>query len=119
MNYPHIGKKKHPLDRAHWESRYEEGDTPWDHGEPSPGLIDFLDQQNYKPGTILLPGCGAGHDCRALARHKFKVTGIDISKPAVEKAKLLAEKESLPIRFILGDCLHRSEERRVGKECRS
>lgn len=105
-SYSHIGQTKHSLDRAHWESCYEKGDTPWDKGEPSPGLVDFLDQEKFKPGKVLVPGCGSGHDCRALAQRKFKVTGIDISKPAIEKAKRLTEKKSLSLRFVLGDCLH-------------
>lgn len=104
--YSHIGSKKHPLDRAHWESRYVNGDTPWDRGEPSPGLVDFLAHEKYTPGRVLVPGCGAGHDCRELARHGFDVTGVDISQPAIDRAQALLAKESSPIQFVHTDCLH-------------
>jgi SAM-dependent methyltransferase len=109
-SYPHIGRKTHPLDRTHWESCYHKGETPWDHGEPSPGLADFLAHKRYTPGRVLVPGCGLGHDCRLLARHGFDVTGVDLSKRAIEQAKRLAEQESLPVRFVLSDCLHAREE---------
>jgi len=105
-HYPHIGRKEQPLDPAAWEERYRAGDTPWDHGEASPGLLDFLSEQKYAPGTVLVPGCGAGHDCRALARRGFTVTGVDISKLALERAGKLAKREQLPIRYEQADCLH-------------
>ena len=25
-----------------WEAQYQKGETPWDKGAPSPGLVDFL-----------------------------------------------------------------------------
>ncbi|MSR65606.1 MAG: methyltransferase domain-containing protein [Verrucomicrobiae bacterium] len=105
-SYSHTGSKKHPLDRAHWESRYTHGDTPWDHGEPSPGLFDFLAHETYVPGKVLVPGCGAGHDCRELARHGFDVTGVDISHAAIDRSRQLAANDSLPIHFEHADCLH-------------
>jgi SAM-dependent methyltransferase len=69
-------------------------------------LVDFLEQGKYIPGKVLVPGCGKGYECIALARHGFKVTGVDISKLAIESAKQLAARESLPIHYELADCLH-------------
>lgn len=104
-SYPHIGRKEHELDPAHWEECYRKGETPWDHGEPSPGLVDFLESEKYKPGKVLVPGCGVGHDCIALARHGFEVTGIDVSSLALQKANALASQQSLPVHYARSDCL--------------
>ena len=51
-----------------WEAHYQANDTPWDKGEPSPGLVDWLAAHPAVPrGTVLVPGCGMGHDVRAWA----------------------------------------------------
>ncbi len=71
-----------------WEALYQAGDTRWDKGEPSPGLVDFLnDQTSLSRGTVLVPGCGAGHDVRAWARLGFTTTGLDIAPGALTRCK--------------------------------
>lgn len=69
-----------------WESKYQTNDTPWDKGAPSPGLLDFL-AENPVTGRVLVPGCGLGHDVRALAAAGAEVIGIDIAPSAVEAAR--------------------------------
>ncbi len=90
-----------------WELRYQTGDTPWDKGEPSPGLVDFLMTGRALPkGRVLVPGCGCGHDARAWAKAGFVTTGQDVAKSAVEIAK--ARTEDLlrhMIEFVEGDFL--------------
>ncbi len=86
--YPHIGRPQRSLDPAGWDERYAQGDTPWDHGAPAPGLVEFLARTDaYRPGRVLVPGCGAGHDCRELARGGFAVTGIDVAPRALAAAR--------------------------------
>lgn len=87
-----MGQPRGPLDAAAWDERYRSGDTPWDHGEPSPGLVDFLNSERCTPGPVLVPGCGAGHDCRELARHGFTVTGLDLSQQAIDRARALEDR---------------------------
>ena len=73
-----------------WESRYQTKDMPWEKGEPSPGLVDFLAAHSkLKRGKILVPGCGTGHDVRAWAKAGFEVTGYDLAPSAI---KLCEEK---------------------------
>ncbi|MCS7047998.1 MAG: TPMT family class I SAM-dependent methyltransferase [Verrucomicrobiae bacterium] len=91
------------LDAQAWDERYRCGDTPWDKGEPAPGLVDFLTRERYEPGTVLVPGCGRGHDCRALAAHGFRVTGLDVSEVAIEEARRLAAGSG--VEFVVGDFL--------------
>ncbi|MHA3770559.1 methyltransferase domain-containing protein [Verrucomicrobiota bacterium sgz303538] len=69
-----------------WEAQYRANDTPWDKGSPSPGLIDYLAEEPIR-GRVLVPGCGFGHDVRALARVADEVVGIDIAPSAVEGAR--------------------------------
>ena len=103
-DYKHIGRKRHPVNAAFWQKSYVNDDAFWDHGKPVPGLVDFLKRKSrYIPGTVLVPGCGRGHDCRELARHGFTVTGLDISPQAMAEARQLLNDE--PIRYIAGNFL--------------
>jgi SAM-dependent methyltransferase len=70
-----------------WQDRYEAGDTPWDKGEAHPALIDFVAEQGPLQGRVLVPGCGLGHDVRALSTGENAVTGLDIAPSAVEAAR--------------------------------
>ena len=72
-----------------WESRYRLGDTPWEKGVAAPPLIDFLAHHPIK-GEILVPGCGAGHEVRALAAqdvHRATVIGLDLAETAITLAQ--------------------------------
>ncbi len=65
-----------------WEDHYRRGEIPWEKGAPSPGLVDFLATEPVR-GRVLVPGCGLGHDVRALAGTADEVVGIDIAPSAV------------------------------------
>ena len=73
-----------------WNERYRQGDTPWDKGRASPALLAWLNQNpGIMTGTVLIPGCGTGHDVRAIANtepESFPL-GIDISEIAVERCR--------------------------------
>ena len=70
-----------------WEARYLSKDTPWDKGEPSPGLVDFLRAHPELPrGRVCVPGCGLAHDVEAWARAGFAATGYDLAPTAVCQA---------------------------------
>lgn len=67
-----------------WEARYETGDMPWEKGDPSPGLVDFLAQHPELPkATVCVPGCGTGHDVRAWAAAGFDAYGFDLAPSAI------------------------------------
>lgn len=68
-----------------WEAQYQKGETPWDKGAPSPGLVDFLSGEPLR-GRVLVPGCGAGHDVRVIAPQAEEVVGIDIAPSAITLA---------------------------------
>lgn len=69
-----------------WEERYQAGDMPWEKGAPSPALAEYLAVNPPLEGRILVPGCGLGHDARAISRADNEVTGIDIAPSAVRAA---------------------------------
>ncbi|MBG7607987.1 MAG: methyltransferase domain-containing protein [Verrucomicrobia bacterium] len=73
-----------------WNNRYLSGDTPWEKGAPAPPLLELLGKTGddiWGGGTILVPGCGTGHDVRALASKGQGVLGLDLAQQAVEKAR--------------------------------
>jgi SAM-dependent methyltransferase len=86
-----------------WEQRWREGDAPWDHGEASPPLVEFLDNRAPPRGEVLVPGCGSGHDVRALAGRGFSVTGLDISPSAIDVARQFPA--SGDVSYLVGDWL--------------
>jgi len=88
---------------SEWESRYRAGDTPWDKGLPHPALVTWL-AASEMVGRILVPGCGSGHDVRAIAEIKKRtVIGMDIAPSAIRAATAF-----IPVgdeNYILGDFL--------------
>lgn len=72
-----------------WEGRYQLGDMPWEKGRAAPPLnevLEKLEPGDWGTGPILAPGCGFGHDVRALAGLGIPVLGLDISPTAVTRA---------------------------------
>jgi len=78
-----------------WQRRYEEKDTPWDKGMAAPPLVHYL-RENTIAGHVLVPGCGRGHDVRALARQPgCSVVGLDLAPAAVAEASRLDARETV------------------------
>ena len=89
-----------------WEALYQANNTFWDHGVASPGLIDYLaSNPALQPGDALVPGCGRGHDARALAKASWSVTGLDLAPSSVPMAERLADEEGLTINYRIGNFL--------------
>src|ERR1700729_1500661 len=88
-----------------WEGRYQSGDMPWEKGEASPGLVDFVAAHPELPrGSVAVPGCGTGHDARVWARAGFDVTGFDLAPSAVRLARERTASE-LKAEFVRGNFL--------------
>jgi hypothetical protein len=92
-----------PLTRCYWQARYDEGQTGWDRGGPSPVLLRWLDTGDLRPCRILVPGCGRGHEVVALANAGFDVTGIDFAPTAVEAVRAQLARDGLAAEIVSSD----------------
>ena len=95
-----------------WQAQYESNQTPWDEGAPHPALLDFIAESGPFEGRILVPGCGLGHDVRALSTPANQVIGLDIAPAAVAKAQTFpktgSEEYLVADLFNLPSALHSS-----------
>ncbi|GIV24917.1 MAG: SAM-dependent methyltransferase [Bacteroidia bacterium] len=74
-------------DPAYWRKRYQEGQTGWDLGGPTPVLVDLLEKGAFPvrpPARVLVPGCGYGHDVVLLASAGYQVVGLDLAPEPLE-----------------------------------
>lgn len=91
------------MDAAFWKSRYEEGTTNWDIGTVSPPLKAYFDQLENKSISILIPGCGFGHEALYLAQNDFSaVTVVDLIDDPLQKIKAIAPS----VNTVCGDFFH-------------
>jgi 2-polyprenyl-3-methyl-5-hydroxy-6-metoxy-1,4-benzoquinol methylase len=74
-------------DANFWDERYRSADTIWS-GEPNPQLV--AEVAGLVAGAALDVGCGEGADAVWLAERGWHVTGIDISRVALERARTAA-----------------------------
>ncbi len=89
-----------------WETRYQTGDMPWEKGEPSPGLVDFIAAHpEVQKGSVVVPGCGTGHDVRVWAKAGFDAEGVDLAPSAVRLSQQRTEQAGLRATFTQADFL--------------
>ena len=72
-----------------WNERYVLGDTPWEKGASAPPLLAWMSRYGPLTGDVLVPGCGLGHDVRAIANASAdaRVVGLDLATEALVQAK--------------------------------
>ncbi len=87
--------------QADWQKHYDDNDLAWDLGEVSPPFIRLWEDKVLQPGTLIIPGCGQGHEVVYFAERGFQVTGIDFTPGAM---KLL--RRSLENKNLNADVLH-------------
>jgi SAM-dependent methyltransferase len=83
-----------------WESRYGEKTQIWS-GKVNQALS--VTAADLTPGSALDLGCGEGGDSIWLARRGWRVTGVDISETALERARGEAERLGFEIDFESAD----------------
>ncbi|HKK76004.1 MAG TPA: hypothetical protein VJ953_13080 [Saprospiraceae bacterium] len=75
--------------QAFWKARYQNGQTGWDIGHPSPPIKEYIDQLEDKSIRILIPGAGNGHEAAYLYEQGF--TSVYILEIAAEPLRIFAE----------------------------
>ncbi len=76
---------------------------PWDTGRPQPALVEWMERTRSRPGRALDLGCGTGTNAIYLARQGFQVTGVDIARLAIAKARRKAQEAGVDVRFLVAD----------------
>ncbi|MFC1886878.1 class I SAM-dependent methyltransferase [Thermodesulfobacteriota bacterium] len=94
MNIFHKGRLK-------FEWRYWRGQTPWDTNITPPEVMAFI--ADLPPGRALDLGCGTGTNAITLARHGWRVTGVDFSAKAIRIARRKAKAAGFDIDFYTAD----------------
>jgi len=79
-----------------WEDHYYRRERVWS-GRPNPALVDVVG--SLRPGTALDLGCGEGGDAIWLARQGWRVTAVDVSATALDRAAAEAATASVADRI--------------------
>ena len=80
----HPGLAEAILHQEFWDERYSGSPQVWS-GEPNPQLV--AEVADLPPGRALDVGCGEGADSVWLASRGWRVTGVDLSPVALERAE--------------------------------
>jgi methyl halide transferase len=88
-----------------WNESYLAGPPPWDTGEPSRHLVEFIGSGAIERGRVLDVGCGTGTNALWLAQQGYSVLAVDIAPAAIEKARAKATGTTLDCRFERMDFL--------------
>ncbi|MEI7973156.1 MAG: methyltransferase domain-containing protein, partial [Bdellovibrio sp.] len=70
-----------------WEDLYQNQSTPWDLGGPAPAFVDLLPRLRLPRQRVLVMGCGEGHDAIFFAEAGHRVTAVDLSLTALQRAR--------------------------------
>ncbi|OBK74977.1 class I SAM-dependent methyltransferase [Mycobacterium sp. 1274761.0] len=90
--------------RLLFTSLYRFGFTPWDGHPIATSLRDLVEGDAALPaGTALDVGCGTGDNSIYLAKHGWRVTGVDYVAKALNRARTKAADAGVDIRFRQAD----------------
>jgi cyclopropane fatty-acyl-phospholipid synthase-like methyltransferase len=90
------------IDRITYELAYRLSKPRWDDGQIPPQVAQLVSSTGHT-GNIIDLGCGTGTHSIYLAQQGFTVTGIDVSKTAIQRAKEKASRAGLKPEFIVHD----------------
>ena len=75
-----------------WSERYQQNQTGWDYGAITPPIKEYIDQLTDKSISILIPGCGSGHEAEYLWQNGF--SNVHLLDFAPEALTLFSERVS-------------------------
>ena len=85
---------------AVWDERYAGMDWPTD---PDRTLVELV--SSLEPGRAVDLGCGPGRNAIWLARHGWRVTGVDASAVGLAQARERAGREGVSLELVHADLL--------------
>jgi len=85
-----------------WNEFYSnrEKGIPFFKNIPDENLVDYFDQNLFKPGKVLELGCGPGRNAIFFAEKGCSVDAVDLSKESLKWAKERAIESNVNINFI-------------------
>ena len=89
------------MDRKAWNQRYRSVDLVWG-TEPNRFVAEALGGRE-PAGRALDLACGEGRNAIWLARRGWRVTGVDLSNVAIERARKLAAAEGVEAEWVCAD----------------
>ena len=84
-------------DAAEWDARYGAAERVWS-GEPNGALVAEVSE--LEPGRALDVGCGEGADAVWLARRGWRVTALDVSRVALDRAERHARDAGIEVAWV-------------------
>jgi len=90
------------MDREEWDRRYAGSELLWT-AQANRFLVD--ESGDLSPGRALDVACGEGRNAVWLAERGWRVTGVDFSEVALEKARGLAEMRDVKAEWVQADLL--------------
>lgn len=88
------------MKREYWNRRYAAQELVWS-AEPNRFLV--AETEGLAPGRALDLACGEGRSALWLARRGWRVTAVDFSSVALDKAARLAAGRGVEVDFVLAD----------------
>ena len=88
------------MDRVAWDERYRSRDLVWG-VEPNRFLAE--EAAGLPPGRALDLACGEGRNALWLAERGWRVTGVDFSRVAIERARSLAGERGVDVDWVEAD----------------
>ena len=86
-----------PSTPAFWDELYDARDQVWS-GEPNGALV--AEAADLPPGRALDVACGEGADAVWLARRGWRVTALDVSGVALERARRHADDAGVEVEWV-------------------
>jgi SAM-dependent methyltransferase len=90
------------MNRAEWDRRYAGSDLLW---TERPNRFLVAEIADLAPGRALDLACGEGRNAVWLTELGWRVTGVDFSEVAVEKAHRLAALRGVEVDWVVEDLL--------------
>ena len=90
------------MQREDWDRKYAETGLLW---SATPNRLLVAEVAELPPGRALDLACGEGRNAVWLATLGWKVTGVDYSAVAIDKARSRARRDGVEVEFLCADLL--------------